>query len=119
MVSNPRHRFDGCIPTALVTVGSNVSSLSRLLTRLNGRLTASGEGGVIVLESGDAPNLKTTLKNIIRAAITNIEGNEGYQKFLTDRAVSLPIDFSKIAAKLCANSLAGPETISVRPGLTQ
>lgn len=64
-----------------------MSSLSRLLSRLNGQLTTSGEGGVVVLESGDAPNLKTSLKNIIRAAITNTEGNDGYQKFLTDRTV--------------------------------
>jgi hypothetical protein len=40
-----------------------------------------------VLESGDAPNLKTTLKNIIRAAVINTEGNDGYQSFLTDREV--------------------------------
>ncbi|RAH70852.1 putative origin recognition complex subunit 3 [Aspergillus aculeatinus CBS 121060] len=77
--------YDGCIPAALVTVGSNVSSLGRLLSRLNGQLTTTGEGGVIALESGDAPNLKTTLKNIIRFGITNTEGNEGYQSFVTDR----------------------------------
>ncbi|RAL01531.1 putative origin recognition complex subunit 3 [Aspergillus ibericus CBS 121593] len=77
--------YDGCIPAALVTVGSNVSSLARLLARLNGQLTTAGDGGAIVLESGDAPNLKTTLKNIIRFAITNTEGNDGYQSFLTDR----------------------------------
>lgn len=70
-----------------MTVGSNVSSLTRLLSRLNDQLTTTGEGGVVVLESGDAPNLKTSLKNIIRAAVTNTEGNDGYQKFLTDRAV--------------------------------
>ncbi|KAJ5628320.1 hypothetical protein N7490_010548 [Penicillium lividum] len=77
---------NGCIPTALVTVGSNVSSLTRLLSRLNDQLTSTNEGGVIVLESGDAPNLKTSLKNIIRAAVTNTEGNDGYQRFLTDRS---------------------------------
>ncbi|KAL4996536.1 origin recognition complex subunit 3 N-terminus-domain-containing protein [Aspergillus recurvatus] len=77
--------YGGCIPAALITVGSNVSSLTRLLSRLNDQLTSAGEGGVIALESGDAPNLKTTLKNIIRAAITNTEGNDGYQSFLTDR----------------------------------
>ncbi|KAL4752660.1 hypothetical protein BDW72DRAFT_191823 [Aspergillus terricola var. indicus] len=77
--------YGGCIPAALVTVGSNVSSLTRLLSRLNDQLTSAGEGGVIVLESGDAPNLKTTLKNIIRAAITNTEANDGYQSFLADR----------------------------------
>lgn len=41
-----------------------------------------------MLESGDAPNLKTTLKNIIRFAITNTEGNDGYQSSLTDREVN-------------------------------
>ncbi|KAJ5641070.1 Origin recognition complex subunit 3 [Penicillium herquei] len=79
------HRSNGCIPTALVTVGSNVSSLSRLLSRLNEQLKSTNEGGVVVLESGDAPNLKTSLKNIIRAAVTNTEGTDGYQRFLTDR----------------------------------
>lgn len=83
-------RCNGCIPTGLVTVGSNVSSLSRLLSRLNDQLLSNNEGGVVVLESGDAPNLKTTLKNIIRAVITNTEGNDGYHKFLTDRSVCLP-----------------------------
>ncbi|KAM0102095.1 Origin recognition complex subunit 3 [Aspergillus fumigatus] len=82
--------YKGCIPAALVTVGSNVSSLGRLLSRLNDQLSSTGEGGVVVLESGDAPNLKTTLKNIIRAAVTNTEGNDGYQKLLTDREVRLP-----------------------------
>ncbi|KAJ5782221.1 Origin recognition complex subunit 3 [Penicillium paradoxum] len=77
---------DGCIPTALVTVGSNVSSLGRLLSRLNDQLLSTGEGSVVVLESGDAPNLKTTLKNIIRTTVTNTDGNDGYQRFLTDRA---------------------------------
>ncbi|KAJ5558164.1 Origin recognition complex subunit 3 [Penicillium sp. DV-2018c] len=77
---------DGCIPTAMVTVGSNVSSLSRLLARLNDQLVSTEEGSVVVMESGDAPNLKTTLKNIIRTAVTNTDGNDGYQKFLKDRA---------------------------------
>lgn len=82
-------RYDGCIPSALVTVGSNVSSLGRLLARLNDQLISTNEGGVVMLESGDAPNLKATLKNTIRAAITNTEGNDGYQSFLNDRDVSL------------------------------
>ena len=42
---------------------------------------------MVVLESGDAPNIKTTLKNIIRGAVANTEGNDGYQSFLTDREV--------------------------------
>lgn len=87
--TNVYTRCNGCIPTALVTVGSNVSSLTRLLSRLNEQLKSTNEGGVIVLESGDAPNLKTSLKNIIRAAVTNTEGNDGFQRFLTDRSVCI------------------------------
>ncbi|KAJ5757821.1 uncharacterized protein N7511_006515 [Penicillium nucicola] len=83
---NSSQTCNGCIPTALVTVGSNVSSLSRLLSRLNEQLISNEEGSVVVLESGDAPNLKTSLKNIIRATVTNTDGNDGYQRFLTDRA---------------------------------
>lgn len=48
---------------------------------------------MVVLESGDAPNIKTTLKNIIRAAVANTEGNDGYQNFLTDRDVWLSQSF--------------------------
>ena len=86
----------------LLTVGSNVSSLSRLLSRLNGLLINEEEGGVIVLESGDTPNLKTALKNIIRGAIANTEGNDGYQSFLTDRPVCHHVYFKYLyAISLC------------------
>lgn len=73
----------GRIPTALVTIGSNVSCLTRLLERL---ASDKAKAEVVVLDSGDAPSLKTALKNIIRTAITNAEGTEQYQKILNDRA---------------------------------
>lgn len=107
-------RYNGCIPTALVTVGSNVSSLTRLLSRLNEQLTSSGNGGVVVLESGDAPNLKTTLKNIIRAAVTNTEGNDGYQKFLTDRDVRALYTSEQSSTNL----VTGTQASRIRPGST-
>ncbi|KAK2759090.1 hypothetical protein FQN54_003189 [Arachnomyces sp. PD_36] len=76
---------DGRVPTGLITVGPNVSSLVRLLQRLNQHLNIEKPGNhVVVLESGDAPNLKTALKNIIRIAITATEGNDGYQASLKD-----------------------------------
>ncbi|GAD92657.1 origin recognition complex subunit [Paecilomyces variotii No. 5] len=68
------------IPTALINIGSNVSSFGRLLDRIHNRLLTTKEGGVVVLESEDAPNLKTALKNIIRAGVSIFEGNEGYQE---------------------------------------
>jgi origin recognition complex subunit 3 len=85
--SKPFFAHSGQIPTALVTMGSDLSSLARLLGGLSRRLRDDGAGQVIVLESGDAPNLKAALKNIIRIAIADLEGNEGYQETLNDRAV--------------------------------
>lgn len=108
------NRYKGCIPAALVTVGSNVSSLGRLLARLNDQLTATGEGGVVVLESGDTPNVKTTLKNIIRAAVTNTEGNDGYQKLLTDREVRLPSSSPSVTNSMAERG-TGTKTTSIRP----
>jgi origin recognition complex subunit 3 len=79
---------------------------------LNDQLTATGEGGVVVLESGDTPNLKTTLKNIIRAAVTNTEGNDGYQKLLTDREVRL-LSSNPSVMTLMANRGTGTKTSSI------
>lgn len=58
-----------------------------MLDRLNQRLLTNGTGAVVALESGDALNLKTVLKNIIRNTISNRDGNEGYQNIFTDRVV--------------------------------
>jgi hypothetical protein len=74
-------------------------------------LITSGEGGVVVLESGDAPNLKTSLKNIIRAAVTNTEGNDGYQKFLTDRSVSSDLSILSLSILIASRGLACSDTI--------
>ena len=63
-----------------------MSSLSRLLERLG---SDKAKAEVVILDSGDAPNLKTALKNIIRTAITNAEGTEHYQKLINDRAVGV------------------------------
>ncbi|KAJ9242544.1 hypothetical protein DTO169E5_3107 [Paecilomyces variotii] len=73
----------GHIPTALINIGSSVASFGRLLDRIHDRLLTSKEGGVVVLESEDAPNLKTALKTIIRAGVSIFEGNEGYQELST------------------------------------
>ncbi|OKL56863.1 hypothetical protein UA08_07830 [Talaromyces atroroseus] len=78
--------FNGCIPTSLVTIGSNVSALPRLLDILHRRLTTQNCGQVILLESGDAPNLKAVLKTIIRVAVTSTSGNDAYQKLFTDKS---------------------------------
>ena len=50
-------------------------------------MRTDGLGEAVVLESGNASNLKTTLKNIIRGAITSIDGNDWDQDFWTNSTV--------------------------------
>ncbi|GAM38774.1 hypothetical protein TCE0_033r09783 [Talaromyces pinophilus] len=78
--------YGGCIPTSLVTIGSNVSALPRLLDILHRRLTTEKSGQVVLLESGDAPNLKAVLKTIIRTAVTSTSGNDAYQNLFNDKS---------------------------------
>ncbi|EED16020.1 origin recognition complex subunit 3, putative [Talaromyces stipitatus ATCC 10500] len=78
--------YNGCIPTSLVTIGSNVSALPRLLDILHRRLISDKSGQVILLESGDAPNLKAVLKTIIRTAVTSTSGNDAYQNLFADKS---------------------------------
>lgn len=47
-----------------------MSSMARLLNRLRSDLHVRRIAKVVTLESGDAPNLKTVLKHIIREATT-------------------------------------------------
>jgi origin recognition complex subunit 3 len=63
--------------------------MGRLLDCLSERLRSDGLGEVVVLESGHAPNLKTTLKNVIRYAVTSIDGNDQYQNIWTGWTVIL------------------------------
>lgn len=61
------------IPTGLISTGPNVSQVL-LFEQLAERLSTSIEGPVIVLQSGDAPNLKTALKKLIRSATNQLDG---------------------------------------------
>ncbi|KZZ93164.1 Origin recognition complex, subunit 3 [Ascosphaera apis ARSEF 7405] len=62
--------YNGYIPARLFNLGSNMSSMARLLNRLRSDLHVRRIAKVVTLESGDAPNLKTVLKHIIREATT-------------------------------------------------
>lgn len=84
-------RSHGHIPTALINIGSSVASFGRLLDRIHDRLLTSKEGGVVVLESEDAPNLKAALKTIIRAGVSIFEGNEGYQELSAQTGVCISL----------------------------
>ena len=65
------------IPTGLIVTGPNIASQELLFSQLAQRIKKESDGHSIVvnLRSGDAPNLKASLKKIIRDA-TNEEHDE-------------------------------------------
>ena len=62
-------------------------------------MQTDGLGQVVVLESGNAPNLKTALKNMIRSAITSTDGNDWDQDLWTNSTVIPTRQQSKSDAK--------------------
>ncbi|PGG99415.1 hypothetical protein AJ79_08531 [Helicocarpus griseus UAMH5409] len=84
---------DGRIPAGLITLGSNLSSMGRLLDRLHGQMQSNCTGQVVALDSGDASNLKTVLKHIIRSATNDGGGIDGNRESLTDRPGPKPLAY--------------------------
>ena len=84
-------RFNGRIPTGVITLGSNISSIGRLFHRLQEQMQTRRRVRVVVLDSGDATNLKTVLKTLIRSTISGSEEDESTEDFTTDRVVNLPL----------------------------
>lgn len=65
------------LSVGLITLGSNLSSMGRFVSQLEEEIADSEIGKLVVLNSGDGPNLKTALKHIIRATVTeDKDGNE-------------------------------------------
>jgi origin recognition complex subunit 3 len=76
---------DGKIPTAFVVTGPNISSQGFLFDQLAARLKLEANGPVVVLRSGDASNLKSVLKILIRTATNQLSDSEDLS---SDRDVS-------------------------------
>jgi origin recognition complex subunit 3 len=76
------------VPAGFIVTGPNIASQGFLFNQLSERLKEEINGPVVTLRSGDASNLKTTLKQLIRDATnqrcTDDEENEGV---LSDRDV--------------------------------
>lgn len=75
------------IPCGMITLGSNISSVTGLLDRLRKRVQSDGIAQVAVLESGDAANLKNVLKFIIRTILADTEGENVDDDSTPDRLV--------------------------------
>ena len=81
--TNSRRR----LKTGLLVTSTNHDLQSNLLQELQ----KSGDGEVITLEATQATSLPTALKTIIRNAITQRDGIDFYQSFISDNKRLLPI----------------------------
>lgn len=71
-----RYRHKGQLPTGLIVTGPNIASQELLFSQVTGYLRSQAVGISITLRSGDAPNLKTALKKLIRDATNQRSNNE-------------------------------------------
>lgn len=71
---NPALGIAETIPTGFIVTGPNIASQGLLFQQISNHLRAEINGPVVVLRSGDAPNLKAVLKKVIRDA-TNQKGS--------------------------------------------
>jgi origin recognition complex subunit 3 len=68
------YRSTGKVPTGFIVTGPNISSQELLFKQLSSRLKTNIFGPVTILRSGDASNMKSVLKQLIRD-VTNQKPN--------------------------------------------
>ena len=65
-------RQDGKIPAGLVVTGPNIASHRLLFSQIATRIQSNPEDLFVHLASGENPNLKATLKVVIRKALNQL-----------------------------------------------
>ena len=81
------------IPTGLVLTGPSHSIQGRLLEYWRANQLSQAAEEVITLDSSQAPNLITALKNIIRAVVVQRNGLDWYQSFLSEHKRLIPMNY--------------------------
>lgn len=64
------------IPTGLVVAGPSIASHGSFFERLRRRFRDETDSAYVVLTSGESPNLKTLLKNLISKATSLVSGED-------------------------------------------
>jgi origin recognition complex subunit 3 len=64
------------IPTGLIVAGPSIASHGSFFARLGERIREQNDSTYLVLTSGESPNLKTLLKNLIRKATSRVEDDD-------------------------------------------
>jgi origin recognition complex subunit 3 len=76
------------IPTGFIVTGPNIASQSLLFKQLSARLKAEINGPIVVLRSGDASNLKSVLKQLIRDATNQSPSEDNEEVLPSEQGVS-------------------------------
>lgn len=64
------------IPTALIVAGPSIASHGPFFERLGRKVKRDADSAYVVLTSGECPNLKTLLKNLIKKTTSNVEDDD-------------------------------------------
>jgi origin recognition complex subunit 3 len=64
------------LPTGLVIAGPSIASHGPFFERLGRRIKDGTNSAYFVLTSGESPNLKTLLKNLIKKATSRVEDDD-------------------------------------------
>lgn len=70
------HRQVSAIPTGLVIAGPSIASHGPFFERLGRRIRDGTNSAYFVLTSGESPNLKTLLKNLIKKATSRVDDDD-------------------------------------------
>lgn len=78
------------VPTGFIVTGPNIASQSLLFKQLSARLKAEINGPIVALRSGDASNLKSVLKQLIRDATNQRPGEDDEGVLSSEQDVGCP-----------------------------
>lgn len=92
-VRNARQETNGKIPTGLVVAGADGNVQKRMLSRWRDSQTKIGAELLVELDANQSPNVQMALKNVIKNAISQVRGVDGYQSFLMSHKQLIPMNY--------------------------
>ncbi len=89
----PKHSHQDRLRTGLIAFGPDTRLQTRLLERWRSTQSQKNAAIVVKIDSTQTSNLMTALKNVIRTAIIQLDGVQGYQVFLDARKRKIPMNY--------------------------
>lgn len=91
--SEEEDQLHGRIKTGLITSAPGTNTQRGLLQGWKKRQSPDSSALLIELQPSHAPNLQTALKNVIKLALCQKGGLEGYTSFLAENKAMIPMNF--------------------------